>query len=60
MMDHAERLATSLGLTQVRLDTNKQFSRNIELYRRLGYAIDREEPLMDGFKVYMSKQLSRP
>jgi hypothetical protein len=58
-MKHAEQLATSFGLNEVRLDTNKQFSRNIELYQRRGYAIDREEPFMGGFKVYMSKQLSR-
>lgn len=58
MMGHAERLAASLGLAAVRLDTNKQFSRNIELYRRLGYAVDREEPFRDAVKVYMSKRLA--
>jgi ribosomal protein S18 acetylase RimI-like enzyme len=57
MMAHAERLAASLGLREVRLDTNKKFARNIELYRRLGYAIDGEEPFRDTFRVYMSKRL---
>ena len=58
LLKHAEELATSLGLSEVRLDTNKQFSSNIALYQRLGYAIEREEPFMDGFKVYMSKRFS--
>ena len=58
MMGHAERLAASLGLGEVRLDTNKKFSRNIGLYRRLGYAVDREEPFRDTFRVHMSKRLA--
>jgi ribosomal protein S18 acetylase RimI-like enzyme len=58
MMAHAERLAASLGLRELRLDTNKKFSRNIELYRRLGYAVDREEPFRDTFRVWMSKRLA--
>jgi ribosomal protein S18 acetylase RimI-like enzyme len=58
LLDHAERLAASLGLPQLRLYTNKRFVTNIELYRRLGYAIDREEPIMDGFIVHMSKRIA--
>lgn len=58
MLSHAERLAAALGLGEVRLDTNKKFSRNIELYRRLGYAVDREEPFKDTFRVHMSKRLA--
>jgi ribosomal protein S18 acetylase RimI-like enzyme len=58
LLDHAERLAASLGLPELKLYTNKRFVTNIELYRRLGYAIDREEPIMDGFIVHMSKRIA--
>jgi GNAT superfamily N-acetyltransferase len=58
LLEHAERLAASLGLPQLKLYTNKRFVTNIELYRRLGYAIDREERFMGGFIVHMSKRLA--
>jgi GNAT superfamily N-acetyltransferase len=58
LLDHAERLAASLGLPELRLYTNQRFVTNIELYRRLGYAIDREEPFKGGFIVHMSKRLA--
>jgi GNAT superfamily N-acetyltransferase len=58
LLDHAERLAASLGLAELRLYTNQRFVTNIELYRRLGYAIDREEPSKGGFIVHMSKRLA--
>ena len=59
LLDHAERLAASLRLPELKLYTNKRFVTNIDLYRRLGYAIDREEPFMGGFMVHMSKRISR-
>jgi GNAT superfamily N-acetyltransferase len=58
LLDHAERLATSLGLPEVRLYTNQRMVTNIELYGRCGYAVDREEPFMGGYKVHMSKRLA--
>jgi GNAT superfamily N-acetyltransferase len=58
LLDHAERLAASLGLAELRLYTNQRFVTNIDLYRRLGYAIDREEPSKGGFIVHMSKRLA--
>jgi GNAT superfamily N-acetyltransferase len=58
LLEHAERLAASLGLPQLKLYTNKRFVTNIELYRRLGYAIDREERFMGGFIVHMSKRIA--
>jgi ribosomal protein S18 acetylase RimI-like enzyme len=58
MLDHAERLAASLGLPELRLYTNKLFAANIEVYRRLGYAIYREEPFKGGYLVHMSKRLA--
>jgi GNAT superfamily N-acetyltransferase len=58
LLAHAERLAASLGLPELRLYTNERFSANIELYGRLGYTIDREEPFMGGSKVHMSKRVT--
>jgi hypothetical protein len=56
-MAHAEQLTTSLNYAEVRLYTNKLFAENIELYRRLGYRIDREESMAGGIAVHMSKSL---
>jgi ribosomal protein S18 acetylase RimI-like enzyme len=58
LLDHAERLAASLGLPELRLYTNKQFATNIAIYRRRGYTIYREEPFKGGFLVHMSKRLA--
>ena len=58
LLDHAERLAASLRLPELKLYTNKRLVTNIDLYRRLGYAIDREEPFMGGFMVHMSKRIA--
>ncbi len=56
-MIHAERLATSLGYAELRLYTNKLFAENVQLYRTLGYRVDREAALKRGFVVHMSKPL---
>jgi GNAT superfamily N-acetyltransferase len=58
LLDHAERLAASLRLPELRLYTNQLFVTNIELYGQLGYAIDREEPFIGGVKVHMSKPVA--
>ena len=58
LLDHAEHLAASLRLPELRLYTNKQFATNIAIYRRRGYTIDREEPFRGGFMVHMSKRLT--
>jgi ribosomal protein S18 acetylase RimI-like enzyme len=55
LMAHAEQIAASLGHGEIRLYTNKLFAQNIELYRKLGYRIDREEVLTVGVAVHMSK-----
>jgi ribosomal protein S18 acetylase RimI-like enzyme len=55
LMAHAEQIAASLGHGEIRLYTNKLFAQNIELYRKLGYRIDREEVLEIGVAVHMSK-----
>jgi GNAT superfamily N-acetyltransferase len=57
LLDHAEHVAATLGLKDIRLYTNKRFADNVQLYLKNGYAIDREEPLKDGFLVHMSKRI---
>ncbi len=57
LLAHAEALAASLGLPELRLYTNKAFVANVQLYLRLGYQVDREEAFMNGVAVYMSKLL---
>ena len=58
LLDHAERLAASLGLPEIKLYTNQRFVTNVELYGRLGYTIDRAEPFMGSAKVHMSKRVA--
>jgi ribosomal protein S18 acetylase RimI-like enzyme len=57
LIAHAERLAAEMGYTEIRLYTNARFIANIALYRRLGYAITREEPFVGGRVAHMSKPL---
>lgn len=57
LLAHAETVAASLGLAEMRLYTNKLFAANVQLYCRLGYQVDREEPFKGSFTVYMSKPL---
>jgi ribosomal protein S18 acetylase RimI-like enzyme len=57
LMAHAEQLAASAGHGETRLYTNKLFTQNIELYRKLGYRVDREEVLEIGVAVHMSKPI---
>ena len=58
LMAHAEEFAASSGLDEIRLYTNQRFAENVELYRRLGYRVDREEVLPVGTVVHMSKRLA--
>lgn len=55
---HAEGLAVAQGYARIRLYTNQRFEENIALYRRLGYRIDREEPVSAGVVTHMSKDLA--
>jgi len=57
LLAHAEQLAASCGLQELRLYTSKLYTVNIALYSRLGYASDREEPFKGNFIVYMSKRI---
>lgn len=57
LLAHAEAVARSFGLPSIRLYTNPLFAGNVQLYCRLGYGVDREEPFKEGVTVHMSKQL---
>lgn len=58
LLEQAERKAVEAGRGEIRLLTNGAFEANVSLYKRHGYAIDREEPFMNGATVYMSKRLA--
>ncbi|MDG4884268.1 GNAT family N-acetyltransferase [Mesorhizobium sp. WSM4884] len=58
LLDSAERQAIEAGRPELRLLTNGAFEANVLLYRKHGYAIDREEPFMNGTTVHMSKKLT--
>ena len=58
LMAHVEARAKGLGLPQLRLLTGQVMEGNIRLYQSLGFRIDRTEPFMGGFTVYMSKAVT--
>jgi ribosomal protein S18 acetylase RimI-like enzyme len=59
LLAHAEELALSLGLGELRLYTSVHLTENVRLYERVGYKVDREEEASPhlGVFVYMSKRL---
>ncbi len=57
LVAHAEAVAAESGFAEVRLYTNKLFTENVRLYRRLGYVVDREEVIPAGTVVHMSRRL---
>ncbi|MBW8727750.1 MAG: GNAT family N-acetyltransferase [Inquilinus limosus] len=62
LLAHAEALAAELGRPLLRLYTNPRFAGNVDLYARAGFAVDHEEPFLEGTTIYMSKPvpLDRP
>jgi GNAT superfamily N-acetyltransferase len=57
LVAHAEDVTRAAGMQRIRLYTNKLFAANVTLYRKLGYALDREEEFRGGIIVHMSKGL---
>ena len=57
LLERVEKQALEANRAELRLLTNGAFEANVALYKRHGYAIDREEPFMNGTTVYMSKRL---
>ena len=61
LMARVEALARGRGVPMVRLYTNKAFTSNLDFYRRLGYALEREEPIKSGgFLVHFAKAIETP
>jgi GNAT superfamily N-acetyltransferase len=58
LVAHAEQVARSLQLPELRLYTNAQFAGNVDFYHQHGFAVDREEPFKGGITVYMSKRVA--
>ena len=57
MLAQAEACARALGLTEVRLYTNKLFAENVAFYRKHGYRLDGESAFQGGLLVHMSRKL---
>jgi ribosomal protein S18 acetylase RimI-like enzyme len=59
LLAHAEDVARSLGLGELRLYTSIHLTENVKLYERVGYKVDRQEEASAhlGVFVYMSKRI---
>jgi pimeloyl-ACP methyl ester carboxylesterase len=57
LLAHAESLARDRGLATMRLYTNGRWARNLAIYRRLGYRVEREETTVRGVTVHMVKTI---
>jgi len=57
LLAHAEGKAREYHLFELRLATNAAFTANVQLYRDIGYRIDREEDFLGGTAVHMHKAL---
>ena len=58
LMAHAEQVALSVGHDEIKLYTNKRFIENVQLYRKRGYRIDRDEEFKGDVAIHMSKSIS--
>lgn len=59
LMRRVEERAVDMGYAQVRLYTNKAFAANLDFYRRLAYAIEREESFKGGIIVHFVKAVGK-
>lgn len=57
LLAHADSIAGEHGLPECRLLTNAAFAANVALYRSAGFTVDRQEPFMGGWTVYMSRRV---
>ena len=55
LLEYAQELALEAKLPALRLDTNKNFTGNVDLYLRHGFSIDWEKPNDGGVHVHMVK-----
>ncbi len=58
MMAWAEERARKLGRQELRLFTNARMTRNVALYRQLGYLESHRETLADRVLVHMAKSVA--
>jgi GNAT superfamily N-acetyltransferase len=58
LLEAAERRALDLGLPTIRLFTGEALTKNVDWYRRRGYAVERIETLPDRRLVHMVKTIS--
>ena len=59
LLKRTENIAHEMGHASIRLDTNKLFTGNVELYHRMGYVTEWEKPVTGGIHVRMCKSLSK-
>ena len=57
LLNYAQDMAVDAKLPMLRLDTNKNFSGNVDLYLRHGFSIDWEKPVDGGVHVHMVKRI---
>lgn len=57
LLQHAEACAATLRLPLLRLYTNRAFGSNVSFYQGYGFAVERTEPFMGGWTVYMCKPI---
>jgi ribosomal protein S18 acetylase RimI-like enzyme len=58
LLDHAERLAVSFGLDEIRLYTNAAFTSNLAFYSRRGYQEYQRGSLLPGsVTIFMRKRI---
>lgn len=60
LMQRVEERAVAMGYKRVRLYTNQAFATNLDFYRHLGYAVEREEPFKGGIVVHFVKTVRAP
>ena len=61
LMARVEAMARARGLPKVRLYTNKAFDSNLKFYEKLGYTLEREEPIKaGGTLVHFVKTVKKP
>jgi N-acetylglutamate synthase-like GNAT family acetyltransferase len=61
LIARVEATARARGLPMVRLYTNKAFTTNLAFYQKLGYTLEREEPIKSGgFLVHFVKAMKGP
>jgi len=58
LLNYAQDLAVEEKRDRLRLDTNKRFTGNVDLYLRHGFKIDWEKPIDGGVHVHMVKSIS--